>query len=657
MQPTGRRFLFTLVILALLAGCAGPTFGPRTPAYEGDPGYGEARRLEAAGDFAAAGDLLERLSAGYEPPDRERLLLRAARDFLQAGDIWRSEALLTRVDARDWPELQLDRRLLEAEIALAGKRVEEALVLLEKPPGPDASQAEVMRYLALRGETLHRSGKTLEGAFALIELDLLTIDIGERLPLQVKILDRLTTLGDTALELLQPDPPGIQGGWMELARVVRSYAGDPEVLPGMLIAWRDRFPSHPALPELVAAYREELRGRFRRPDRVAVLLPASGPYAKPAAALEAGFLAAYYQEVPADRPVLSFYDNGDPADTWPLFHQAVEEGADMVVGPLDKEGVAQLLRAGELEVPVLALNQVPPESASPPNLFQFGLSPEDEARQVAERGWLDGHTRALALVPEGPWGGRILEAFRDRWERLGGTLVEVQRYAEAENDFSAPIRALLDIDESEQRRRALQGQLGRQLEFEPRRRQDAGFVFLIAKSQIGRQIRPQLQFHHAAGLPVYATSHVFTGASDPKGDRDLEGVRFPDIPWLLVPEPDDPLSPEQLAGIIPESGGSFRRLYAMGIDSYGLIAHLPRLISSPEEVMNGRTGILTLDEVNQLRRRLVWAEMHDGLPRVLGYAEPVDDLARPPLEDRPAPVDEGAGFNVTPPGAEAGEKP
>ena len=98
----------------------------------------------------------------------------------------------------------------------------------------------------------------------------------------------------------------------------------------------------------------------------------------------------------------------------------------MVIGPLDKESVAQLNRAMELEVPVLALNQVPSEGLPSPDLYQFGLSPEDEAIQVADRAWTDGFSIAVALTPAGDWGDRIASAFRERWEELGGVLAEQQ---------------------------------------------------------------------------------------------------------------------------------------------------------------------------------------------------------------------------------------
>ena len=88
-------------------------------------------------------------------------------------------------------------------------------------------------------------------------------------------------------------------------------------------------------------------------------------------------------------------------------------------------------------------------------MFQFGLSPDEEAQQVAERTWLDGHVNAAVLVPIGPWGERVSMAFKTRWEEIGGRVIEQQPYNAARNDYSDPIRMLLNIDDSRRRYRSI----------------------------------------------------------------------------------------------------------------------------------------------------------------------------------------------------------
>ena len=619
MQPNKYKLLFSLLLLLLLAACA-PSTGLKTEPATVDPRVAQAEMLEASGDYLSAAELLASLAAEQPTPERERLQLQAVTDYLQARETEQAANLLSGIDISGLSELAFQKRILEAEVALIRNHPDQVLSLLADPPTDDAAPDLRQRYHRTKAEAFRLTSNLLESGRELSELDLLLSDPQIRLENQLAIIQTYATLSDTALDLLQPIPPGIQGGWMQLARIIKSYGGDPAEIQPLLAQWREGFPSHPAMPELLEGYFENLKAQYRRLNRLAILLPADGRYAAAAAALRDGFLAAYYQQSPELRPDLTFYDSSNPADIWPLYQEAIAAGADMMVGPLSKEGVTQLIRAGELDIPVLALNQVQPDVAPPADLYQFGLSPEDEARQVAERAWIDGHLGAVVLTPNDSWGQRIFTAFSDRWEQLGGILAEHQTYDPKEFDFAEPITKLLNIDESNARRTEIQGLLGKRLEFEPRRRQDADFILLVAKAHKARQIRPQLQFHHAADLPVYATSHVFSGRLSSREDLDLEGIKFPDIPWLIVTEEDAPLSRDKLAEMLPQSSERYQRLYAMGIDSFRLLPNLARLQSNPKEMLEGKTGHLYLDRINQVQRQLVWAEMRDGVPQVLGYS-------------------------------------
>lgn len=594
-----------------------------------------AAALAGAGDYLAAAALYQELASQASPQLRHELLLDAVENYRLGQDPGNAERLLAEVDSAGLSQdLGLRQRLISAELALDRGRIQEAQALLAAAPPMDATMGLRQRYHRDLGELFRRAGNLLESARQLGELDLLLSDPQERLGNQLIIIQTLATLTDTALELLQPDPPGIQGGWMELARITKAYSGDPQQMQSLLAAWRERFPEHPALPDLLEGYFQRLKIQYRRPSHLALLLPRSGPFADAATALRDGLLAAYYEQPPERRPRLYVYDSSHSDDIWPLYRQAVDAGADMIVGPLSKEGVSQLARAGELEVPVLALNQVPPQVKPPANLYQFGLSPEDEARQVAERAWSDGYLRALVLTPDDAWGERIYGSFRDRWEALGGMLLERQVYDPKEQEISARIRALLNLDESDQRHRELQQLVRMNLDFEPRRRQDVDFIFFAATPQAARQIRPLIQFHHAADVPVYATSHVYSGSPAPERDRDLEGLKFPDVPWLLEPADavTQALSREVLARALQQDQPHYPRLYAMGIDSFNLLPHLGRLQTSTWEMLEGKTGNLYLDELNYIHRQLVWAQMRSGIPNTIGYT--------PRMEVEPALIPE-----------------
>jgi outer membrane PBP1 activator LpoA protein len=245
------------------------------------------------------------------------------------------------------------------------------------------------------------------------------------------------------------------------------------------------------------------------------------------------------------------------------------------------------------------------------------LAPEDEAYQVAERAWLDGYNQALAIIPEGDWGQRVYGAFSENWQQLGGTVLEEQLYPPEQSDFSKQIRSILNLDESDERHKSLQKVLHEKIKFEPRRRQDVDFIFMAAFPRQARLIRPQLKFHYAGNIPIYATSHIYSGKRNKHADRDMDDIIFDDIPWVLHTSKNTPSIQRNINHLWPEESDQFTRFFALGIDAYNLIPYLNLLKTYPYERYNGETGILSLNEHNRIFRQISWARFRNGIPRPL----------------------------------------
>jgi hypothetical protein len=564
---------------------------------------------------------------------REQKYMKAVNYYLKADQVSFASNAASHINSANLaPADLLEWHLISADLNLKRGSASQALSSLQDIPPDQASPEQKIRFLESKAQAQKLAGKMLESASTRTELDPLLTSEERKIENQMEIIQTLSALSDTALELLQPNPPGVVNGWMELTRVFKRYGNNFIEARPAYEAWQQRFPGHPVANGLFGRYYGKVQAQTKNYAQVAVLLPQSGPLLRVATALRNGITAAYQAQPAHSRPLLRFYDSSNPQTIRSLYQQAVAEGAKAVIGPLDKSAVARLAGSGDLPVALLALNQVLLGGAPPANFYQFALSPEDEARQVAERAWHDRHSRAVALVPKTDWGQRVLEAFAKRWQELGGVLVAQQSYKENSSDFSAQIKKLLNLDKSESRYKKLQKNLGRSMEFEPRLRGDAGFIFLAGNSALARQIRPQLLFHHAGKLPTYSTSRVFSGIVNPRLDRDLNGIRFPDIPWILVKE-DGPLSREAVARNFPDSRTAYPRLYAMGIDSFSLISQLERLDNgSSKATLDGKTGTLFLDDINQVHRQLVWAEIKKGRPRLIGYAP---RMALPPRQPPP----------------------
>jgi hypothetical protein len=340
--------------------------------------------------------------------------------------------------------------------------------------------------------------------------------------------------------------------------------------------------------------------------RIALLLPLSGAQRPVAEAVRDGFLAAYLAAGSgAQRPEVLVFDEERPGAA-PAYRAALAAGADLIVGPLLKQSVAEVAAiAGS--VTTLALNFLDATAEPPAGFYQFALSPEDEARQAAGRAAAEGRARALALAPDNDWGRRMLAAFIPAVEAPGGSVLAYRLYDPSATDFTAQLQRLLLLDESRARHSQLTANLGVSLAFEPRRRGDVDFIFLVANTAAGRLIWPQLRFLYAGDIPTYATSAINQPGAD--GDADLDGVMFTDVPALLG---DDPRAANLRAALTarwPAGALGLMRFYAMGFDAYDLAASIG---SGPPPALFGLTGYLTVDARRQFHRAMPWAEFRAG---------------------------------------------
>lgn len=639
-----------------VSGCGVAPTRPGGPALESAT-VNTAQALAQKGDRQGAAQVY--LQAAKTAPAAQALeyRLRAADLLIEGGALDKAATLLATLPAKTPdPTTTLRLQLLRAQLALTEHRPQDALNALQQAPSESQVPGEYNnRYYELHAQAFAMAGNHLESARQRVWLDPMLPDAAARLANETALWQQLSQLSDGALQQLSLGPPDVLSGWMELVRITRRLGQQPEALEQAIAQWKQRYPNHPAQQQLLDRVLARLSRTRKPPSQIALLLPLSGPLAPAADAVRDGFLAAYYnQPASVPRPMIRIYDTADQANqAWALYQQAVAEGAQFVVGPLDKAAVAELTQSGTLSVPVLSLNYLDNDADPPGDLYQFGLSPEDEAIAAADRARQDGHDRGVALVPQGPWGQRVLSAFEDEWKRLGGTFVEAQTYDPDQTDYSKSITHLFNIDASRARERALEGLVGR-VKFEPRRRRDVDFVFLVAQPRQARLMRPQLRFHHAGDLPVFATSHVYGGEPDQETDRDLDGIRFCDMPWTL--EHDNAWSAihTELDNLWPQRTQRYARLYALGLDAYDVLPYLQELGQGGTlSRFNGATGNLYLDGNRHLHRELRWARFDDGLPKLLP-APAQSPLPAPGSKSTPATAPATAPASA-PPAADAGE--
>lgn len=606
-----------LRIAALLAagslalfGCnheLGTSSGPPDPEVR-DPA---ALARQGLHEEAAAAWLAE--AEGVPDGESANLRLSAAEAWWQAGRRSRAGETARVIDPSSLgPADSARRALLLARVALAGGGAREAFDAL---PSLEAmlGSPEPAAALELAVRVAREADRTIDEIRFRIALD---PRLGRPDANRESLWGLLRALPDEPLREIRAGARGAAAGWFELAQLARTHRVDFPAFSTALLRWRERHPRHPADSTIVPRLLETIRKEGSPPSHVALLLPLSGTFASAAAAVRDGFLAGWYTER-GDRPVVSVFDTGrqDPED---LFRAAVERGADFVVGPLSKRAISRVAPLADRAVPVLLLNALedgftPPDGAPP--IYRYALSPEDEARAVADHARRNGHSRAGVIVPETTWGERVADAFTRHWEASGAVVAAHARYRGAAEDLAGPVRELLDLDASEERARKLRRTLRRSISHEPLPRGDLDFIFLAGFPREARRLRPQITFLRAADLPVYATSHVFSGVPDPQHDLDLDGIVFYDMPWVLGPPSSGDRLRERIVDQWPAASEGFIRYYAFGIDAYRLQRELFRLAARPGAAsISGRSGRLTVREDGRVRVEMAWARFRDGTP-------------------------------------------
>ncbi|MGE0581812.1 MAG: penicillin-binding protein activator [Steroidobacteraceae bacterium] len=604
-----RRVALFAIAAAVLAACT--SIGPRSapvPSMERAEQYALGGRHE---DAARAFDMLATAASGQAAGE---LRLRAAREWLAAGRPDDAERALAAARSAADPALEFESRLVGVELKLARGDAQRAwadINALSRPAsGPPAARFHEVRRLAA-----FATGHYAEGVRAALAREPFLATAQARTANRSELLAALRAAAERGAKFApaaESDP--IVRGWLELGPIAAMAATMPTAAAPAIQRWRSRYPTHPA--NEVIRKDIEMAGatpQVQRAAHIALLLPVSGRLAAAAAQVRDGFFTAYYQSDTKARPRVRVYDTASMSIP-DAIARAGDAGATVIVGPLLREAVTEAAAYAGPRPPILALNFLGAGDATPDGFYQFALSPENEARSIAERLVKLGQVRGVALVPAGDWGARVLAAFTEALEAAGGSLVGSTTYYPAENDYSVAITELLRLDASKARHRRLENLLGRKLAFQPRRRGDAQFIFAPSTTpQVARQLRPQLRFHYASDLPTYSTSDAYEPHAS--ANRDLDGLIFPDMPWVFDVGARTTQVRDALRAAWGDEAAPRGKLFAFGYDAYQLGVALPTGITGDIE---GLTGRLRLEGDRRVRRELTWARIEDGQARLLG---------------------------------------
>lgn len=415
-------------------------------------------------------------------------------------------------------------------------------------------------------------------------------------------------------------------GWLALHDSTARVLHDAAALNVAITQWRSQFPAHPANDYVVEDLYEIAESLSQKASHIALLLPFEGRYKQAAEALRNGFLSGWFDDQDVRKPTVSVYSvNAD--NVVDIFHQAVSNGADFVVGPLEKNTIATLLSSTKISIPIFLLNQIEQNTLDNisanaeldfklERVYQFALTPEDEANSVAKYAWSKGVRRIAAIAPQTTLGNRLINAFMTKWDELGGTVLQPVQYDDSQARYVTAVRQAFDLDASSRRAKLLTNTIGRTLIQEPRARRDVDGIFLAGLPVDNRQIIPQLRYFGVAKVPMFSSSHTYSGVRDPGNDLDLDGASFGDMAWILGR--DSELSSYQtFRSNWPNLGPQSVRMYAFGLDAYALAPRVARFRYQQAMKYSGATGNLSVNRNGEVTRDLIFAKFVNGTPTIL----------------------------------------
>lgn len=562
----------------------------------------------------AATDLLVQ-AAQTSGAESQQYQILAVNQLLDDKNLNDAEQLLKKISRTPIdPTLNPQKLIVEAQLYLELNRPKTTISLLSRVENVGMLPMPLQfAYYTTKIQAYLRNNQAAESTLTRMSFDSLIQDDTQRLQNENIIWNFLQNSSIQQLNTLQfKTANATKKAWIQLALITKKYLNNTTELVKQLGNWQAENPGHPAnaiLPEQnqLAALMNDTP-----PTQVALLIPLHGPYAKMGEAIRDGFMTAFYQNAGKlkTNPSIKFYDTAQTDDINALYNQAIQEGADFVVGPLIKQNV-NTMTDHSAPVTTLLLNYSD-EHPLPNNFFEMGFSPQQAAIQAAKFAWQHNHQHILLIYPNDEKSIDTVDAFSKTWTTYGGKIAQ-RLILNTNQSLATTIQAAMNITQSDARAKQLQDELNEKLKATPRPRKDIDAIFLIAPSAEARQILPLLHFYYAGNIPVYAIATIYSGYPSPTSDHDLNGVYFDDMPFIISAAPGIIQLRNKILSLWKTNYQANNRLYALGIDAYTLTLLLPHLRILPNIGMQGVTGTLFLQD-QTIYQQLGWARFVAGRP-------------------------------------------
>ncbi|MXX98368.1 MAG: penicillin-binding protein activator [Gammaproteobacteria bacterium] len=628
-----KKYPIIILIVLFLSGCAGFQLQILKPVDEIklddtdnrtdnltpdeiklDDAYNSANNLASEARYLQASEVLSGTAASLPSPDKEKMQLESARMLIKSQHLLNAHRQLIEIDEQVLEtQAVLDKRILTAIFYRQIKQPEKVVALLPEDLIDEGDDALKKEALMLRSDGLKNTHRYIESLTTRINLKKF-LDEDEYAENTDEIWQVVVAVdpNDVRTQLEKEVDNRELKAWLELALIATPLEIDATRLEQDYEHWLSKYDTL-EVPNYVY---EELLERWAHfdfhPEKIALILPLTGDYANIGRTIRDGFLDAQKASqttspTTAQKEIqINIYDSNQDPNIVAIYQQAADQGADMVIGPLLKNNTNALLSHSPLTTPIITLNYAMDDTnTADGEVFQFGLYPEDEAGQIAEKLMDEEYNSVVVMAADNEWGERMVRRFSETYRQLEGTIQDVYYYDAEFDDYASSVQSLFHLDRSIQRHADIEQVIRRKLEFKPRIRDDINAAVLFANYQTATLIYPLMKFYYADELPVYASSHAYEPGKE-KLLRELDGLIYNDIPFIV--------NSERYAD--SEEVKEFPRLYALGKDAYRLINTIRRLAISNAE-LDGATGYISVDKDRRLHRRLVWAKFNKGKPVAL----------------------------------------
>lgn len=616
------KFVSVAILSAILAGCS--TSMPTTSTATAPTTVTSLASAPLAPDV-----YLAQAANSKDPLQRDSNLLLAAHAYINANDYAAAQKLLKSMQSSpaQSPTLVAEHKYLTARVLEHTSSYIEAIKTLNYPNTWVLPNWQMATYHQFRAHLFQQSKQPFE---QVRELSLLTTYLppaeANEINNQIWQVLQLQSIHEKTLQTYTHDVRNpVFVGWLQLAYITKQYAVDPTQLVRYLGEWQKQNPYHPAATKLPTDLDRVLNAKPFIPKNIAVLLPLTGQRASAANAIRQGILTSYLAK-PNEQVSVNFYDTAN--DTVAAYQQAVNAGAEFIIGPLLPNEIDQLLALNNnvnpatsttptgtvpatptAPIPQLFLNQTD-KFVPDINKFYFALSPAQEAADAATRMYQDGVTMPLLFASNDAIGKRMAESFIQAWKKKSDIPVDVYYY-DGGDKMKTTVQDALGVRDSQARIARIKELLGSSIQADSRSRQDIDAIYMISRPQDLTLLKAFIEINFSVAtqlVPLYTSSRSRIDNESSQTAQDLNNLIMSDSPWLMQNSEEN----QMVNTLWPSWNNGQKRLFVMGYDAMDLISKLSQMRSFTGYQFNGRSGVLSVTPDGVLNRQLSWGRYQKG---------------------------------------------